>query len=140
MSLLRPFFLESLCPPSSSRAIWLIGLSVALLSGCATQYPQDDAASAGYVLNQDSATPIQNADLNGFLEQAPAGSVISLAESPWGAGVDVSAGQPYMAASGRECRRLDVMGQQSQQKALVCQTDNGWVHQRAVTESIAGAQ
>ena len=119
-----------------SAPMWLIAASMVLLSGCATQYPQSDAASAGYVLNQDSATPIQNTNLNGFLEQAPAGSVINLTESPWGPGVDVTAGQPYVAASGRTCRRLEVMGgQQAQRKALACQTDNGWVNQRAITES-----
>jgi len=116
--------------------MWLLASSVVLLSGCATQYPQGDAASAGYVLNQDSATPIQDTNLNGFLEQAPAGSVINLADSPWGAGVDVAAGQPYMAASGRTCRRLEVMGgQQPQREALACRADNGWVNQRVITES-----
>ena len=121
------------CPRVS---MWLVAASMVLLSGCATQYPQSDAASAGYVLNQDSATSIQNTNLNGFLEQAPAGSVINLTESPWGPGVDVTAGQPYVAASGRTCRRLEVMGgQQAQRKALACQTDNGWVNQRAITES-----
>lgn len=116
--------------------VWLVAASVVLLSGCATQYPQGDAASVGYILNQDSAKPIQNTNLNGFLEQAPAGSVINLAESPWGPGVDVSAGQPYMAASGRECRRLEIMGgQQPQREALTCRADNGWVNQRVITES-----
>ncbi|NOG31610.1 hypothetical protein HLB35_07230 [Halomonas sp. TBZ9] len=116
--------------------MWLVATGVVLLSGCATQYPQGAASSAGYVLNQDSATPIQDTNLNGFLEQAPAGSVINLADSPWGPGVDVAAGQPYMAASGRECRRLEIMGsQQPQREALVCQAANGWVNQRVITES-----
>ena len=119
-----------------SAPMWLVATGVVLLSGCATQYPYGDATSTGYVLNQDSATPIQDTNLNGFLEQAPAGSVINLAASPWGPGVDVAAGQPYMAASGRKCRRLEVMGgQQPQREALVCRADNGWVNQRVITES-----
>ena len=131
----RSSFLQSrLSWPSAS--MWLVAASVVLLSGCATQYPQGDASSAGYVLNQDSAAPIQDTNLNGFLEQAPAGSVINLVDSPWGGGVDVAAGQPYMAASGRECRRLEIMGgQQPQREALVCRADNGWVNQRVITES-----
>lgn len=119
-----------------SASLMLMAVGALLLSGCATQYPRGDAASAGYVLNQDSARPIQDTNLNGFLEQAPAGSVINLAQSPWGAGVDVAAGQAYLAASGRHCRRLQVMGgQQPQRDALVCRAANGWVDQRVITES-----
>lgn len=119
-----------------SGSLLLMAVGALLLSGCATQYPRGDAASAGYVLNQDSARPIQDTNLNGFLEQAPAGSVINLAQSPWGAGVDVAAGQAYLAASGRQCRRLQVMGgQQPQRDALVCRAANGWVDQRVITES-----
>lgn len=140
MSLLRPLLRTSKCSPSS-RTICLIGLSVALLSGCAAQYPRGQAPTDGYVLNQDSATPITNANLNGFLEQAPIGGAINLAESPWGQGVDVIADEIYLAASGRECRRLEVTGgEQTQQSALACRTESGWVNQRVVTESISRTQ
>lgn len=140
MSLSQLNLLKSVCPPST-RAIGLVTLSLALLSGCATQYPQGKAPAEGYVLNQDSATPITNTNLSGFLEQATAGSVINLAESPWGPNVDIAADQPYMAASGRECRRLNVMdSQQPKREALVCRAETGWVNQRVITEPTSGAQ
>lgn len=123
---------------------WLLAGSVLLLGGCATQYPStqypsSSASSSEYALASDTATPIENPDLNGFLEQAPAGGVLTLSVSPWGENVDIIADEAYFAASGRACRKLRIVsGYDTMQKALVCKSANGWVKQRSVTQMSKG--
>ncbi|MBE0464425.1 DVU3141 family protein [Halomonas sp. AOP43-A1-21] len=113
----------------------LVAFSVAVISGCAT-YPNGTQQQAQYVLNNDPAKLLNDDTLNGFLSQAPAGSVINLATSPWGNNVEVVADASYLAASGRECRKLRVVeAGSSARSALVCETPNGWVNQRAITQT-----
>lgn len=112
----------------------LAALSVAVIAGCSS-YPKSNAQEAQYVLNNDPATLLQDESLNDFLSKSPAGAVLNVARSPWGHNVEVVADAPYLAASGRECRKLRVveMGS-SARSALVCETPNGWVNQRVVTQ------
>lgn len=49
----------------------LAALSVAVVSGCAT-YPSGNQQQVQYVLGNDTAKPLQDENLNGFLAQAPA--------------------------------------------------------------------
>jgi hypothetical protein len=114
--------------------IAMLGLS---LAGCATQGAYDGPPAGGTVQGAQG-TPLDE-NLNGFLAQAPAGAVISLAESPWGAGVEVIADEPYHAASGRECRQLRVMASDgATRQAVACQAaDGGWEARRLVTDSLA---
>ena len=94
------------------------------------------------MLGNDTAKPLQDENLNGFLAQAPAGAVLNLVQSPWGDNVEIVADAPYLAASGRECRKLRVIEQGSgaARTALTCATPNGWVNQRMLLpESQQGA-
>ncbi|RUR32222.1 DVU3141 family protein [Vreelandella nanhaiensis] len=109
-------------------------LGIALISGCTT-YPKSNAQPAQYVLNNDPATLLQDESLNEFLSKSPAGAVLNVGRSPWGHNVEIVADAPYLAASGRECRKLRVVEMGSTARtALVCQTPNGWVNQRVVTQ------
>ena len=85
-----------------ARPAWrlLAPLSVAVVSGCAT-YPSGNQQQVQYVLGNDTAKPLQDENLNGFLAQAPAGAVLNLVQSPWGDNVEIVADAPYLAASGR---------------------------------------
>ncbi|WP_018915539.1 DVU3141 family protein [Vreelandella zhanjiangensis] len=113
----------------------LVAFSVAVISGCAT-YPNGTQQQAQYVLNNDPGKLLNDDNLNSFLSQSPAGSVINLVTSPWGSNVEVVADASYLAASGRECRKLRVVeAGSSARSALVCETPNGWVNQRAVTQT-----
>lgn len=126
---------------SRSARIMLAALSVTVISGCAT-YPNGTQQQAQYVLNNDPAKVISDENLNGFLAQAPAGAVLDLARSPWGDNVEIVADAPYLAASGRECRKLRVIqtGSGSARSALTCATPNGWVNQRAITQTGSTAE
>ncbi|MGO1773341.1 MAG: DVU3141 family protein, partial [Halomonas sp.] len=46
----------------------------------------------------------------------------------------------YLAASGRECRKLRVVeaGTNAAGSALVCKTPDGWVNQRVVAQTSQG--
>lgn len=114
----------------------LAALSVAVVSGCAT-YPNSTQQQAQYVLNTDSAKLLSDDNLNGFLSQAPAGAVMNLVRSPWGDNVEIIADAPYLAASGRACRQLRVVesGSGAARTALTCETPNGWVNQRVLSQS-----
>ncbi|MFC7367403.1 MULTISPECIES: DVU3141 family protein [Vreelandella] len=116
----------------------LVALSVAVVGGCATNYPSGSTQQdARYVLTNDAATLLKDDTLNGFLSQAPAGGVLNVAQSPWGDNVQLTADAPYLAASGRECRQLRVTEPTgSTRAALACETPNGWVHQRLVTHTL----
>lgn len=109
-------------------------LAAALLAGCAQNPTANDAQE--YVLSRDHAKPIDNATLNGFLEQAPGNGAVTVSSSPWGSNVDIVAEAEYFAASGRQCRELKVITfDQQTQQALVCRGENGWVEQRKVTQT-----
>ena len=73
-----------------------------------------------------------------FLEQAPAGATSSFEQTPWGAGVEVTAEDPYFAASGRSCRSLQVRLKQGPvMPMLACRVGKGtWESVRAVTEAL----
>jgi hypothetical protein len=121
----------------SPARMLLAALSVAVISGCATNYPSGSTQQeARYVLSNDAATLLEDENLNNFLSQAPASGVLNVARSPWGDNVEIVADQPYLAASGRKCRKLRVVGSGgSARSALVCETPNGWVNQRVITET-----
>lgn len=124
----------------SPARMLLAALSLAVVSGCAS-YPSSSAQQeAQYVLNNDLATLLQDDNLNGFLTQAPAGAVINVSDSPWGNNVEIVADAAYLAASGRECRKLRVVAVDSNnaRSALVCKTPNGWVNQRVVAQTTQG--
>lgn len=124
----------------SPARVLLAALSMVVVSGCAS-YPNSSAQQeAQYVLNNDPATLLQNDNLNGFLTQAPAGAVLNVPKSPWGNNVEVVADDAYLAASGRECRKLTVVAVDANnaRSALVCKTPNGWVNQRVVTQTTQG--
>lgn len=118
----------------------LTALSFTVISGCATHYPSGSASQQPrYSLSNDGAKPIQDESINGFLDQSPTGGVVSAAKSPWGDNVEVITDESYLAASGRECRRLQIIGAGGDaRRALVCKTDNGWVNQRVVTQTAEG--
>lgn len=121
----------------SPARMLLAALSVVAISGCATNYPSgSNQQEARYVLNNDAATLLENESLNNFLSQAPASGVLNVARSPWGDNVEIIADESYLAASGRECRKLRVVAAGgSADSALVCATPNGWVNQRVVTQA-----
>ena len=120
---------------------WLAVLACAgMLAGCAS-YPSDSGQQeAQYVLSNDAVTLLQNPSLNDFLSKAPAGAVLSLTQSPWGDDVEIVTDAAYLAASGRECRKLQVIGVASNtaRPALVCKTPNGWANQRVVAQTSQG--
>ena len=67
---------------------------------------------------------------------AAPGGVHTAARTPWGDNVEIIAEAPYLAASGRKCRQLQVMEPGgSVRAALACETPNGWAHQRLVTQA-----
>ncbi|MDW7748824.1 DVU3141 family protein [Halomonas sp.] len=111
---------------------------VAVLSGCALQ-PAGLSQSAGSVVaGSDQGKPV-DANLSGFLDQAPPGAVTDLAESPWGANVMVSVEAPYYAASGRVCRQMRIESARGPVTPQVaCETAGGdWVVRRQVTQALA---
>ncbi len=126
--------------PVMRARMLLAVLSAAILTGCASYPASNTQQEAQYVLNNDPATLIKNENLNEFLAQAPAGGIINVANSPWGNGVEIVADAAYLAASGRECRKLKVVAtaNSNARTALVCKTPNGWVDQRVVIETTEG--
>lgn len=107
----------------------LLGLA---LAGCAAPGGQPGPGS----VIQGAPGRALDENLNGFLAQAPAGSVITLAESPWGANVEVIADERYLAASGRECRKLRITTSSgSARQAVACETASGWESRRLVTQA-----
>ncbi|MDX9886288.1 DVU3141 family protein [Thauera sp.] len=115
----------------------------ATLGGCAALQPMFPATAApGVISGSQSGTPL-DAALGTFLAQAPEGSVLAVAASPWGSHVEVTAQEAYLSASGRECRKLRVAraGAGHTSAELACNTAQGWQTHRLVTEVIAvGAQ
>ncbi len=113
----------------------LVTLAITL-SGCALQQSQN---TSGSVIAGEQGTPLGE-NLNGFLSQSAPGATVVLEKSPWGNSVEVMADASYFAASGRECRHLQIMNQQSSDTrfAVACKTaDGSWVSQRLVTQTQA---
>lgn len=126
-------------PLTGGAKRWLIAISLlAALSGCALPAAQPGASSASVVAGSDQGKPV-DANLSGFLEQAPPGAVTDLAESPWGANVMVSVEAPYYAASGRVCRQLRIESARGPVTPQVaCETATGqWAVRRQVTQALA---
>ncbi|EHA13927.1 DVU3141 family protein [Halomonas sp. HAL1] len=124
----------------SPARMLLAALSLVIVSGCASYPSGSGQQEAQYVLNNDPATLLQDESLNDFLTKAPAGAIMNVARSPWGNNVEVVADAAYLAASGRECRKLQVIGVagNAARSALVCKTPNGWVNQRVVAQTAQG--
>lgn len=118
----------------------LAALSLVMVSGCASYPSGASHQEAQYVLSNDPATLLQDPNLNDFLSKSPAGAVLNLVQSPWGDNVEIVADAAYLAASGRECRKLQVIGVagNAARPALVCKTPNGWVNQRVVAQTSQG--
>ncbi|MDT0500423.1 MULTISPECIES: DVU3141 family protein [unclassified Halomonas] len=117
---------------------WLIAMSLlAALSGCALQ-PGSGQLMAGGAVHGSQGKPL-DANLSGFLEQAPPGAVTELPQSPWGPGAVVLAEAPYAAASGRVCRQLRVETSRGVVTPQVaCESATGWEAKRLVTEVRSG--
>jgi len=124
------------CSMVSPARMLLAALSLVMVSGCASYPSGAGHQEAQYVLSNDPATLLQDESLNDFLTKAPAGAVLNLPQSPWGDNVEIVADAAYLAASGRECRKLRVVeaGTSATGAALVCKTPNGWVNQRVVAQ------
>lgn len=120
----------------SPARMLLAALSLVMVSGCASYPSGSSQQEAQYVLNNDPATLLQDESLNDFLTKAPAGAVLNLPQSPWGENVEIVTDAAYLAASGRECRKLQVIGVagNAARPALVCKTPSGWVNQRVVAQ------
>ncbi|MGP9765401.1 DVU3141 family protein [Halomonas sp. AOP13-D3-9] len=132
-----PVSQRSMVPPAR---MLLAALGLVIVSGCASYPSSYSQQEAQYVLNNDPATLLQNENLNNFLSQAPAGGVLHLAKSPWGDNVEIIVDEAYLAASGRECRKLQIVEVSSNagRSGLVCKTPNGWVNQRVVAKISQG--
>jgi hypothetical protein len=82
-----------------------------------------------------------SADWGDFLASAPEGSIISLL-SQEGQAVTVTAGERYASASGRECRRFRVEGDNEAsgagQPRIACATPQGWRVTRRVVATTIG--
>lgn len=114
-------------------------LGVAMVSGCASYPSSNTQQQAQYVLNNDPARLLEDERLNDFLSQAPASGTINVVRSPWGDNIEIVADESYLAASGRECRKLRIIESEgSARSALVCETPDGWVNQRVVTQAVEG--
>lgn len=117
--------------------IWPVILLVSsVLAGCVSQ-----PYAPGSAVGEGRGRPLSD-DMSGFLSQAPTGAVIQLAESPWGNNVQITANAPYYAASGTECRRIQVQGPtQAKRETLTCAAPGGWTWRRlVVATSPAGGQ
>jgi hypothetical protein len=124
-------------PLMEKGRVWPVVLLAGLaLAGCVSQ-----PSAPGSLVGEGRGNPVGD-DISGFLAQAPAGAVMQLAESPWGRNVQLTADIPYYAASGTECRRVQVIGpSQAVRDALACATPSGWTSRRLVTgTSPAGGQ
>lgn len=110
----------------------LVAFSVTM-SGCALQQEQNPSGS---IIGGPTHGTQLSTDLNGFLNQPTPGNIV-LEDSPWGANVEVMADEPYDAATGRVCRKLEIMSQRrsNARSVLACQTaDGSWISQRLVTQ------
>lgn len=124
----------------SGRRLGLVLCLAAMLGGC-TLPIRPVSESSGVVVGEGAGVQL-DAALGGFLSQAPVGAVYSLADSPWGSQVEVIVEDAYLAASGRECRKLKVLraGAGGESRELACQNARGWDARRLVTEVVTGAQ
>lgn len=130
-----PTIAQSLLSRPSRRGLAVIGFAT-LLGGCVAQGGYSELQPGGVF--HGSHGRVLDENLNGFLSQAPAGAVISLAESPWGSHVEITADAPYFAASGRECRRLHIVSVNTgARRAVACEAADGWVAQRLITDALS---
>ncbi|MCG5499542.1 DVU3141 family protein [Ectothiorhodospira lacustris] len=108
-------------------------LCMATLTACNT-LPTVPTEGAWLSVNGPDTPTGLPSSLNSFLSEAPSGSSISLADSPWGGDVLIHADAAYFAASGRTCRSLSVHGDHGQRQALVCRkSEDGWEKVRVLT-------
>ncbi|MDR5858472.1 DVU3141 family protein [Halomonas eurihalina] len=125
-------------PRGRRHASAMLAALAVTLSGCAMQQAQNPSGS---VIDGPTQGTQLDANLNGFLSQAGPGATTVLQDSPWGGSVEVMADSKYYAASGRECRQLQIMQLQGSnvRSAVACKTlDGSWVSQRLVTQTQAG--
>ena len=116
------------------RAVFAVVVTAGLLSACATSGSGPSGAAVGEasMVGADSQEALPPA-VAAFLDEAVAGAVTELAESPWGREVTVTAGPAYFAASGRKCRPLRIGDGDEAQEALACRSQSGWVEQRLLS-------
>ena len=125
------------CAKASCARLAIATFLLAALVGCAAQ----GTAGNTNVAAMQGATPAGPA-LSTFLDNAIPGSVIQVAQSPWGPDVGIMVLERYFAASGRTCIQLNVLGSTPtslRQTRLACQVDGqGWFAQRLVTDVLEG--
>lgn len=131
-------------PMHAGGRLLAVLLAAGVLGGCSMLSAVSPLAAqdAGLVAGEQAGRVLEPA-FAAFLAQAPQGSILALAESPWGSQVEVTAGEAYLAASGRHCRKLSLMRVAAAQpeSAIACQTAQGWEARRLVTQVIpAGGQ
>lgn len=102
-----------------------LALTIVTTSGCANQQQT----------RSGSQPAIENVALIQYLNTSTASATV-LADSPWGANVQVMAEQPYFAASGRSCRQLQVSQPNGNtQQHIACQLNNGsWTISRDIKQ------
>ncbi|MBF7051778.1 hypothetical protein IOC61_00340 [Halomonas sp. KAO] len=129
----------SLPAPSHTGGIarWLVAVSLlAALSGCALPAGQQ---SSGPIMAGANPGKSLDANLSGFLEQAPPGAVTELPQSPWGPNAMVHVEAPYFAASGRVCRKMRIETPRGRiTPRVACESVGAWEAKRLVTEVRTG--
>ena len=111
------------------RFLILVLSSVFLLNGCMLSFAQRNDDGAAEARAAISATPQQPADVVlAGLSVLPAGQAVQLAS-----GETAIADAPYFAASGRECRFVEITPASGEgTRRLACLTDVDWAWQRNV--------
>ena len=117
----------------STRSLRSAAIVVALLSlaGCKTLAPQTAPGD-----NQPPKPSHTLSATDQFLNQATPGSIATLAASPWGNNVELTAHPRYFAASGQTCMRLTVRSAaNADTPALACrQRDGQWSRARLLAQ------
>lgn len=122
-----------LIPTVHRPRLALVAVLSLVLAGCAAS--GGTATQPGGTVRGSQGTALGD-DLSGFLARSPAGAVVNLADSPLGENIEVVAEAPYYAASGRECRRLQVEAADGPSRQVVaCESAQGWETRRLVTEA-----
>lgn len=131
----NPFFFAS----RIGKPLLILSCLVLGLGGCALTQPF--ATKSAGVLAESSAGQPLDAALAAFLAQAPVGAVQVAADSPWGSQAEITVEDRYLAASGRDCRRLRVAsaGAGAPIRAIACQSAQGWDARRLVIDAGAAA-
>ncbi len=121
--------MEKVSNPGRIRFLVPVLSSVFLMNGCTLSLPHRADDSAAEARAAISATPQQPADVVlAGLSALPAGQAVPLAS-----GETAIADAPYFAASGRECRFVDITPASGEgTRRLACLDGVDWAWQRNV--------